>query len=75
MSAESKLSQGEVVANLDLPQRNQAKRTLLRIRAPEGWQVNAAQAGSSALNVDDKGTVDISSLQGGATVHFRVKQR
>ena len=33
---ESKLKEGTVVAEVDLPQRNQPKRTLLRARVPEG---------------------------------------
>ena len=71
---ESKLNQGEVIAQLNLPQRNLPRRTLLRARVPDGWKVVAAQSDSRPLKVDERGTVDISSLKGKAEVLFHVKQ-
>jgi len=35
MNVESKLSQGEVIAEVDLPKRNQPKQILFRARLPE----------------------------------------
>lgn len=70
----SRLSRGEVLAQLDLPKRNAAKRTLLRVRVPEGWKVVSAQAGGTEFNVDERGTANISSLQGAIAVHFRVQR-
>jgi hypothetical protein len=70
---QSKLSQGEIVAEVALPERNTPKQTLLRIRVPDGWQLTAAQAGTQALKLDDHGTVDISSLKSKATIRFQAK--
>ena len=70
---ESHLSQGEVIVQLDLPSRNQPKQTLLRVRVPVGWKVVAVRAGSRSLDLDERGTVDISSLRGTATLHWEVK--
>jgi hypothetical protein len=69
---ESKLSQGEVIAEVDLPQRNPPKQTLLRIRLPDGWHVTAAHAGTQDLKADPRGTVDLSALKGKATLHVAV---
>ncbi len=69
---QSKLADGEVVADLDLPQRQNPEHMLLRIRVPDGWQVTSAQAGLLKLSPDSKGTVDVSALKGKATIHFQV---
>ncbi len=70
---QSRLSRAEVVANVSLPTRNPAKRTLLRARVPDGWRVTGAQVeGGPALTADDKGTVDLSALRGNATIRFKV---
>jgi hypothetical protein len=69
---ESKLAQGEVVAEVDLPQRNEVKQVLLRARLPAGWQVLLASVGSRNLKVDERGTVDISTLKGKTIIHFKV---
>jgi len=70
----SNLTGGEVVAEVELPSRNRPKSTLLRARVPDGWKVVDANAGTNKLNVDDKGTVDISSLRGTQTIRFRVER-
>ena len=46
----------------------------VRARVPDGWKVVSAQAGNEKLKTDDKGTVDISSLKGKQTIHFRVRR-
>jgi hypothetical protein len=69
---QSRINRGEVIAKLELPTRNEAKQTLLRIRVPDGWRVISAAAERRGLNVDERGTVDVSSLTGKATVRFRV---
>jgi hypothetical protein len=71
---QSKLNSGEVTADVDLPQRQTPKHTLLRIRIPDGWHVTSADAGSDKLSPDSKGTVDLSSLKGKATIHFHVEK-
>ena len=69
---ESKLAQGEVVAEVNLPQRNEAKQVLLRARLPAGWKALSAKADSQELRVDERGTVDISTLKGKTIIHFKV---
>ncbi len=72
---ESYLSRGELVADLDLPQRNTPKHTLLRLRVPDGWHVTSAKVGNQTFSVDERGTVDISSLKGRTTIRFAARQR
>jgi hypothetical protein len=71
----SRLSRGEVIAEVSLPERNAAKQSLLRIRVPERWRVTSASAGAVRLPVDEQGTADISALRGKQTVRFQVVKR
>jgi len=66
----SELQKGKVVTELDLPQRNEPKRILLRARVPDGWKITSARAGDRNLKVDDAGTVDLSGLKGKTRVDF-----
>ena len=70
----SELSEGEVIAGIDLPRRGTPKRAWLRVRVPEGWRVTSARVGSQILTADEQGTVDISALQGKVTIRFSVKK-
>jgi hypothetical protein len=72
LSVKSKLAQGGLVAEVQLPERNPPKRTLLRARVPDGWKVVSAQAGETKLSIDDQGTVDLSSSKGLLTIRFAV---
>ena len=74
LNVQSKLSQGEVIAEVNLPLRNQPKQILLRARLPEGWKAVSATAGQAKLNVDEKGTADITLLKGKVSVRFQVKK-
>ncbi len=71
---QSKLNSGEIIADVDLPQRQTPKHTLLRIRVPDGWRVISATVGSDKLSADPRGTVDISSLKGKASLRFHVEK-
>lgn len=71
---ESKLASGEVIARLNVPEKNAAKRTLLRIRLPDGWKITSALAGSEKLKVDATGSVDVSKLNGKNIIQFKVSQ-
>ena len=71
---QSRLSQGEVIAEVDLPARNPPKQTLLRLRVPDGWRLTSAKAADQALKVDERGTVDVSSLKGKTTIRFQVNR-
>ena len=70
----SRLSQGEVVAEVNLPQRQRPGQTLLRARVPDGWKVESASAAGQALVADERGTVDISALTGAASIQFHVRK-
>jgi len=74
IEAESKLSNREVIVRVALPDRNPAKRILLRIRVPEGWRVVAATHPGGTLTADERGTVDISALRGTQTLRFQTDQ-
>jgi len=74
MRVESKLSEGKVTATVDLPQRNRPRQTALRIRVPDGWRVASAQAEGRQLDVDERGTVELSALKGKAVIEFKVKR-
>src|SRR6185436_9409661 len=62
VSMKSSLSKGEVLAEVDLPSRNPAGKTLLRARVPDGWRVTGAECSGKKLAVGEKGTVDVSAL-------------
>jgi hypothetical protein len=77
----SDLNKSEIVAELDLPRRNVPEKTLLRIRVPDGWKAASAEIISPEaiphppFQVDEKGTFDISSLNGKkVTLRFAVKK-
>ena len=72
---ESRLSEGKVIADADLPQRNQPAKTLLRARVPEGWEVVGVQGPSGPLPADPSGTVDLSALKGKVSLAFEVRKR
>jgi hypothetical protein len=71
VKVQSRLSSGEVVADIEAPPRATEK-TLLRIRVPEGWRVTGAESGTRQLAADAQGTIDISGLSGKFTVRCRV---
>jgi hypothetical protein len=72
--AESHLASGSVTATVELPTRNAPRRILLRARVPEGWRVTSARLGSETLQVDDRGTVDLTGRKGTVVVRFAVKK-
>lgn len=72
LSVRSRLAQGEVLAEADLPTRNPSKSVLLRVRLPEGWRAVSASAGGRVLPLDERGTADLSGMQGKTAVRFTV---
>lgn len=74
VKVESRLQQGEIVAEVSLPARQQPERTLLRIRVPDGWRIAEAQAQATRIPVDAQGTADLSALRGRVTVRFAVEK-
>jgi hypothetical protein len=72
---ESRLSAGEVWAQVQLPTRNPAPRVSLRVRVPDGWRVRAATANGRRLAVDAQGTVDLDGRAGAVALRFDVEKR
>jgi len=68
----SELNKGRIIANVELPTRNPSKKTLLRIRVPDGWGIASAKCGSQTFRVDADGTMDITHLKGKAIIRFAV---
>jgi hypothetical protein len=73
-SMESKLNHGEVVADIQLPQRNVAQKILFRARVPDGWKIISAKANGQNLDVDEKGTIDLTKLKDKVALRFSVKK-
>jgi hypothetical protein len=71
---QSRLQQGKVTAEVELPGRNKPKQVLLRARVPEGWRVVSARIGETAIETDQNGTVDLARLEEKGTVVFDVKR-
>lgn len=69
---ESKLSTGEILAEVELPARHAPAKALFRVRVPDGWRVTAAEALDKRLAVDGQGTVDVAGLGGKVGLRFRV---
>jgi hypothetical protein len=69
----SEVRAGKVVAEVDLPHRNQPKRMQLRARVPDGFKIVGASIGNKKLEVDNAGTVDLTGLSGKAEVVFTVR--
>jgi hypothetical protein len=73
MKVESRLRQEEVTVDVSLPARNKPMKTLLRARVPEGWKVVSAKCGERSFVTDEKGTIEITGLEGTTRVVFKVK--
>jgi hypothetical protein len=74
LSIQSRLAQGEVLADVDLPTRNPPQTALLRLRLPEGWRAVSARAGDRTFAVDAQGTVTLSNHRGKAAIRVTVRQ-
>jgi hypothetical protein len=71
LSVRSRIKQGEVLAELKLPQRTVPSKALLRLRLPEGWKLIGAAADGKKLDVNGE-TIDISPLRGDIVVRASV---
>ncbi len=70
----SKLRDSQVLAEVDLPQRNRPTQTWLRIRVPDGYRVVSARAATAVRQVDPQGTVNLSDLSGHVSLSFQVER-
>jgi hypothetical protein len=74
LTVTSRLSKGEVLADLTLPARASAK-TLLRFRLPPGWKPVKATNGGSTLPMSDDGTVELTPLRGQCRIRLAVRAK
>jgi hypothetical protein len=70
--AHSRLKQGEVVVEIQAPERT-PHRTFLRLRLPTGWRTLSAEIGDKPVAVDDTGAMDVSLMRGKFVVRARVR--
>jgi len=75
VSVQSHLSRGEIHADVSLPDRAIPERTLLRVRVPDGWRIQHANANDRTLRVDEDGTVDLTGLRGAIAIRFGVSRK
>jgi hypothetical protein len=69
--AKSDLSHGKVTVQITPPPRA-LKSMKLRVRLPDGWKPTAASMGSTDLQVDPNGTVEVPAASTPFTVEFAV---
>ena len=69
---QSRLAQGEIVVEVQPPQRQRPSRTFLRMRVPEGWRIVETRLDGAVLPTDAAGTVDLSTLARPATLRVQV---
>lgn len=74
LKAESRLSEGKILVDLHPPQRSQPDSLQLRLRVPEGWQVESASTGSKKLAVDREGSLDCSELRERSQIEVHVRR-
>ncbi len=81
VTVKSRLKHGEVIAEVQPPQRESPRETLLRIRLPDGWQATSARIIKSAehlqtasLPLDDKGTIKLPPLKANFTVQVKASR-
>lgn len=68
----SKLSAGQVIADIKPPMRNAPKQTLLRIRLPDDWVLKSANVEGVEVPFDVRGTMDISAFKDHFTLRCAV---
>lgn len=71
---ESRLKDGEVTAELKLPERTPAK-TFLRLRLPDGWRVSGAEANGQRLDVENGETINLAAVRGDVKLRATVEKR
>jgi hypothetical protein len=72
LRVDSRLSQGRVIAMVDLPPR--APKKFLRLRLPAGWKMTSATCEVLPLKADPQGTLDLSALSGQKTIQVHVSR-
>jgi hypothetical protein len=71
---ESHIAQGNVIAEVTLPERNVPEKIFLRARVPDGFKTVSAEVDGKTLKADEKGTIDLTGLKGKQTIRFAVEK-
>jgi len=71
---ESHIAQGNVTADVTLPERNVPEHIYLRARVPDGFKTVSAEADGKTFEADFKGTVELTGMKGKHTVVFKVEK-
>ncbi len=71
---ESHIAQGNVTAEVSLPERNAIEKILMRARVPDGFKTVSAEVDGKTLKADEKGTIDLSGLKGKHAIRFAVEK-
>jgi hypothetical protein len=71
--ATSNINRGQVSVDVSLPQREAAKKTLLRLRLPEGYRLVKAGTGARELGKTDRETLDLTGLAGQVQIFATVE--
>ncbi len=69
----SHLEQGEVLAEVSLPKRNEARSIQMRFRLPQGWNIQSAKIGDESLAVNASGTINLSGRREPVEIRVQVK--
>ena len=75
LKVSSSLKDRKIFTVIKLPSRNSPKHTFLRLRVPDGYQVESASFNGKRFNVDSKGTIDLQNLRGEVRGTVSVKKR
>lgn len=70
----SHLAQGNVTAEVMLPERNAPEHIFLRARVPDGFRTVSAEMDGRDYEADSKGTIELTGLKGKHSVIFKVSK-
>jgi len=70
----SRLTAGEIFADVSLPTRQIPSRTLLRARVPAGWHITKCITPNGELVADAQGTIELTVLRGSVTLRLKVER-
>ena len=73
LRCDSRLSQGEVLIDIDAPPRPPAKWTM-RLPLPPGWRVKSATIGDQSATIGDAGILDLTGKSGSFKVQYAVEK-
>jgi hypothetical protein len=74
VSVKSRLSQGEVLADVVLPP-HVPDRTFLRLRLPDGWKPKQATTRTKHLALADDGTIDLTAVRDKCQIRLTVEKQ